>query len=215
MIFGKEAVADQAKQVGLWPRFKAYCEYANAQPLQALLYAVPNLLQVAVEGAIFLGILAGRAIAIALLPLQLIGFGVSKAYSFINDMINPAPQIASLSVNPIAKEEVDLMSNNIVLQHKKIKKAIDAKIIHLDNQERTPKIIAKSVFLTELKCKLGDDAISYNEDTSIDQIEANAKIHSSHLYQSFWRPEGGVEKIARQFEEFDDERKKVTALRGG
>ncbi|MES2217378.1 MAG: hypothetical protein V4501_03095 [Pseudomonadota bacterium] len=216
LIFGKEG--PEAHVDGLWDRIQKGYEFCKEQPLKATLLFIPTVIKLSIEAIGFLAVIGARGVALALAPIQFIGVGVTKAINFIRHIITPAPQIANLDLaqDPISIEQKNstarVMRNMLITKHARLTADIAAEIAHLKTQEDTPKIRAKFVLMRELELKLGKDIASYDANSSLDTLREEAKEYSPRLYQSFFRLEGHVEKIDRQFEELDMGIKEARAL---
>jgi hypothetical protein len=206
LIYGKDSPEGHSN--GLWDRIKNGYAFSKAQPLKAALFFLPTVVLLAAELVGVAALVAVRVIAGALAPVQFVGSMVTRALNFIWDVITPAPQIADLREDPISLDKrystAQATRGLLIARHEKLKTAIDAEMEHLLTQEATPKIIAKFNFMSLLKCKLGENIHDFNNEISMDEIEDHAMEMSPRLYQSFWRQEGRVEKIARQFDELDE-----------
>jgi hypothetical protein len=206
LVFGKES--EEGHVNGLWDRIKSGYSFCRNNPLRATLMFVPTIGLVAAELIGVVVIVSLRVIAGVLAPMQILGTQVTRGISFLKDLIIPAPQINDLSEDPITIEErfstAQATRDLLIARHANLKTAVTVEINHLVTQEKSPKINAKINFLTMLKCKLGNKIDNYDKDISMDTIEEFAMEISPNLYQSFWRQEGRVEKIARQFDEMEE-----------
>jgi hypothetical protein len=201
---------------GLVVRFYNGYELCRQQPLKALLLFIPTLVNLTVEFIGFAAKVAARLFSVALAPVQLLGTAVSKSASFLMSCFYPAPQIHDLRDDPIPLEkqlaDAQKMQSHLGERHAKLKADVVAHIEHLKTQRSTPKIISKLYYMRELEYKLGDNITDFAHSESVANVEAEAKIYSSRLYQSFWRQEGRVEKIARLAERLEYDVEDATSL---
>jgi hypothetical protein len=156
-----------------------------------------------------------RAASLVLAPVQLLGKGVSKAFSAVKGWFGlTQPEAAQTAVlaAPLLTQSNDstfamtaALSNEQALQskHRQLKAMIADEVVHLKAQTSTDKIKSKLYCMEQFDQKLGRDVNGYNSVQSVAIIERDAKVISAYLKQSFWREEGRVEKISRHMQQFE------------
>jgi hypothetical protein len=206
LIFGKDT--PEKHENGLWDRIKIGYSLCLNEPLTAALRFFPTIALLTAELIGVVVVVSLRVIAGVLAPMQVLGDQVTRGVSFLKKLIMPPPIINDLHDDPITIEKrfstAQTTRDLLIARHAKLKIAVTEEINHLITQDESAKILAKISFLTVLKRKLGDTLGNYDKNISMDDIEEFAMELSPNLYQSFWRQEGRVEKIARQFDELEE-----------
>jgi hypothetical protein len=190
---------------GLRERCIKYYFFVKEQPLKAVLSFVPSVIGLAIEAISFGVKILSRVIAALLAPVHLLCLGIYKGYTAYKEAHpSTAPVKPAVKAKPKATSTTAVMTRQMLAtRHAALHQELSSQIDHLvDFQEMTPKRKAKLNYLLNLRGKLGSTVEKYDNVHSLQTIEQEAKSIGP-LFQSFWKDEGKVEKIARFFSRFD------------
>ena len=192
----------------IWNRCVKEYNTVREQPVAALLRIPREIIGLAVEAIGMAISVLGHSLALMLLPLQLLIQGTGLGYKKLKEHYSADPakeEIDDAKKAKLQKSTAIMTRSMLATKHAKLHKELEVQIDRLQLLPKTKKHEAKLFYLVALRAKIGTHVEKYDNVHTLQDIEHDAKIISPYLFQSFWKDEGKVEKIARMASTYDAE----------